>query len=106
MDEKLNAPQQLNIEVPDDIAGGIYSNFVIVGHSGAEFVLDFVQVLPGLPKAIVRSRIIMSPQHAKRLMGAMEENLHRYESSFGTIELHDTSASSFPPPFGGPAGIA
>jgi Protein of unknown function (DUF3467) len=106
MDEKLNAPQQLNIEVPDDIAGGIYSNFVIVGHSGAEFVLDFVQVLPGLPKAIVRSRIIMSPQHAKRLMGAMEENLHRYETSFGPIELHDTNPSSFPPPFGGPAGIA
>jgi hypothetical protein len=106
MDEKLNAPQQLNIEVPDDIAGGIYSNFVIVGHSGAEFVLDFVQVLPGLPKAIVRSRIIMSPQHAKRLMGAMEENLHRYESSFGPIELFDSTPSSYPPPFGGPAGIA
>jgi hypothetical protein len=106
MDEKLNTPQQLNIEVPDDIAGGIYSNFVIVGHSGAEFVLDFVQVLPGLPKAIVRSRIIMSPQHAKRLSGALEENIARYEAAFGPIELFDASPSTYSPPFGGPAGIA
>jgi hypothetical protein len=106
MDDKLNAPQQLNIEVPDEVSGGIYSNFVIVGHSAAEFVLDFVQVLPGLPKAIVRSRIIMSPQHAKRLMGAMDENLARYEAAFGPIELFDNSPSSFPAPFGGPAGIA
>lgn len=106
MDDRINGQQQLNIEVPEEVASGIYSNFVIVGHSAAEFVLDFVQVLPGLPKAIVRSRIIMSPQHAKRLFGAMEENLHKYESSFGPIELHEGGSSSYPPPFGGPTGIA
>ena len=68
MDDKNKNANQLNIEVPEEIAGGVYSNFVIVGHNSSEFVLDFVQILPGLPQAKVRSRVIVAPQHAKRLL--------------------------------------
>lgn len=106
MDDKKNTQNQLNIEVPDDIAGGVYSNFVIVGHSSSEFVLDFVQVLPGLPKAKVRSRVIMTAQHAKRLLNAMKENVDKYEAAFGQIEIIDAKLPPYSPGFGGPAGIA
>lgn len=107
MNENPNNQQQLNIELPDDISGGIYSNFVIVGHSGAEFVLDFVQVLPMMPTAKVRSRIVMSPFHTKRLMMALKENIEKYERAFGQIPAGDKNQPPFPPPFGGgPAGIA
>lgn len=106
MSENNQNPTQLNIEVPEDVAEGTYSNFVIVGHSGAEFVIDFVQILPGLPKAKVRSRIIMTPQHAKRLMLAMRENVEKYEQAFGTIDMMEGHNPPFPPTFGGPAGIA
>lgn len=107
MAEEKKTPPGLNIEVPEEIAGGVYSNFVIVGHSGSEFVLDFVQVLPGLPKAKVKSRIIMTPQHAKRLLMALGENVQKYESAFGSIRVDDGNANpTVPPPFGGPAGFA
>jgi len=107
MDNKNNNNnQQLNIEVPETVATGVYSNLVIVGHSPAEFVLDFVQILPGLQKGLVRSRVIMSPIHAKRLMLAMEENVAKYEASFGKIEIHEANPGNVPPTFGGPAGFA
>lgn len=106
MEDKKNPTNQLNIEVPESVATGVYSNLVIVGHSPAEFVLDFVQILPGLPKGLVRSRVIMSPIHAKRLLMAMEENIHKYEAAFGKIEIHEPQNPGFPPTFGGPAGFA
>lgn len=105
MDDKKN-PNQLNIEVPEDIAGGVYSNFVIVGHSSSEFVVDFVQILPGLPQAKVRSRVILTPQHAKRMLSALADNIDRYEKSFGTVAVQDGPGNNFPPGFTGPTGIA
>ena len=76
---------QLNIELTEDVAEGTYSNLVMIAHSPEEFILDFIRVMPGVPKARVKSRIVVTPQHAKRLLGALEENIGRYESSFGAI---------------------
>jgi hypothetical protein len=110
MAERPNEPQQLNIELPSDIANGVYSNLVIVSHSNAEFVIDFVQVLPGTPKAEVRSRVIMTPYHAKRFMLAMEDNIDKFEDSFGEISIPELEMSNNMPPGGGfgggPAGYA
>lgn len=80
---------QINIELSEDVASGIYSNLAIITHSNAEFVCDFVQMLPGLPKAKVKSRVIMTPQNAKRLMKALIENVQKYEQSMGVINDND-----------------
>lgn len=96
---------QLNIELSEEIAEGVYTNLAIITHSQAEFVADFVQMMPGMPKAKVRSRVVMSPQSAKRLMHALIENVKKYEQNNGMIV--DNDGSSFPPMnFGGPAGQA
>lgn len=95
--------ENINIEINDQVADGIYSNLAVINHSPTEFVVDFIQLMPGVPKARVKSRIILTPQHAKRLVHAMSENIQRYESQFGEIEEHQ------PPnvPFNfGPAGEA
>lgn len=97
---------QLNIELPQEVAHGIYSNLVIISHSNSEFVFDFVQILPGTPKAEVRSRIIMTPYHAKRLMFALEDNIDKFEDTFGDIPVPDMDNNLPPTSFGGPAGIA
>lgn len=76
---------QLNIELSEDVAEGTYSNLVMIAHSPEEFILDFIRVMPGVPKARVKSRIVVTPQHAKRLLAALEENIGRYEASFGAI---------------------
>ncbi len=89
MSEK-NAPQnQLNIELPEDIAEGQYSNLAIISHNHSEFVIDFVMMAPNVPKAKVKSRIILTPQHAKRLMNAIADNIKKYESQFGIINEPD-----------------
>lgn len=94
---------QLNIELNDEVAQGIYSNLALIAHSSAEFVLDFIRVLPGLPKAQVKSRIIMTPEHAKRLMLALQENIVRYEQQNGKIKnLEGAGGATFPMNFGGP----
>ena len=72
---------QLNIELSEEIAEGIYSNLAIITHSNSEFVLDFIRVMPGVPKAKVRSRIILTPEHAKRLLTALEDNLEKFENA-------------------------
>ena len=77
---------QLNIELPEDVAEGIYSNLAIISHSNSEFVVDFVRLLPNVPKAKVKSRIILTPQHAKRLMRAMMDNVKKYEAQNGMID--------------------
>ena len=77
---------QLNIELSEEIAEGTYSNLAIITHSSAEIVIDFIRVMPGVPKAKVKSRILMTPQHAKRLLKALGENIHRFESAHGKIE--------------------
>ena len=83
-DNKEN--KNLNIQLDDSIAHGIYSNLVVVNHSPTEFVLDFINVMPGVPKAKVRSRVILSPEHTKKFIRALSDNLSKYESVNGTIK--------------------
>jgi hypothetical protein len=79
------APNQLNIEISEEVAEGQYANLAIITHSHAEFVIDFVNVMPGTPKSKVKSRLILTPQHAKRLMRALTENIQKFESAHGPI---------------------
>lgn len=84
----MNQPaQQINIELGEKEAEGIYANFVVISHSPAEFVLDFTRMLPGTPKAKVYSRIIMTPQHAKSLLQALNDNIQKFEKEFGEIKM-------------------
>ena len=96
---------QLNIELSEEIAEGIYSNLAIITHSNSEFVLDFIRVMPGVPKARVKSRIILSPEHAKRLLSALQDNIEKFEAANGRIKIHD-EAAAFPINFGGTVGQA
>lgn len=82
-----NNNQQLQIELKPEVAEGIYSNLAILTHSSSEFVADFIQMMPGMQKAQVKSRIIMAPEHAKRLLMALQDNVQKYEKQFGTIRL-------------------
>jgi len=95
MAENKKKPNQLNIELPEEVAEGTYSNLAIISHSNSEFVVDFVRLLPNVPKAKVKSRVILTPTHAKRLLKALADNVKRYEAQFGAIA--DTDPSSFPP---------
>ncbi len=90
MEEK----QQLDIELNHEVAQGTYANLAIISHSTSEFIVDFVRIMPGVPKAEVKSRIILTPEHAKRLMLALQDNIRKFEQSNGTIRM----------PEGGPAG--
>ncbi len=94
---------QINIELDEKTAEGIYSNLAIINHSHSEFILDFVSMMPGVPKAKVRSRIILTPQHAKRLLSALNENIKRFESQHGSIK--EGEAPNIPLNFG-PTGQA
>jgi len=112
MAEELNPamdaqPQQINIELPEEVAEGIYSNLAIISHSNAEFILDFIRVLPGIPKAKVKTRLIMTPQHTKRLMMALQDNVRKFEAMNGEIDLggHDMHTMA-PIGFGGGHGLA
>jgi hypothetical protein len=95
---------QLNIEISEEVAEGQYANLAIITHSHAEFVVDFVSVMPGTPKSRVKSRIILTPQHAKRLLNALEENLNKFEDAHGKI--NDFEEVQIPFQFGGPAAQA
>jgi hypothetical protein len=79
--------QQINIELGEKEAEGIYSNLAIITHSPAEFVVDFTRVLPGVPKAKVHARIVMTPQHTKMLLNALHDNIDKFEKKFGEIKL-------------------
>jgi hypothetical protein len=83
--------QKINIELDQEVAEGIYSNLAVINHSVSEFIVDFVSLMPGSPKAKVKSRIILSPQHAKRLKTALEDNINRFEKSNGKIKNNDQS---------------
>jgi len=87
MQEKNETTNQINIELPDDVADGIYSNLAIITHSPSEFIVDFVKMMPGVPKAKVKSRIILTPQHAKRLYKALKDNISKFESMYGEIKI-------------------
>ena len=95
----------LNIELSEEVAQGSYSNLAIINHSPSEFVLDFIQMMPGVPKAKVKSRIILTPQHAKRLMKALNDNVSKYEDQHGEIQELDPG-KGVPINFGGPAAQA
>jgi len=88
MEKKPNT-QQINIELDEKISGGEYSNFVVVTHSPAEFVMDFTRLLPGVPKAKIHSRIVMAPLHAKAFLRALGENIKKFESKHGEIKTRD-----------------
>jgi hypothetical protein len=98
------AANQLNIEISEEVAEGEYANLAIITHSHAEFVIDFVNVMPGTPKSKVKSRIIFTPQHAKRFMKALAENVTRFETANGKIQ--DLEEVQIPMNFGGPSAQA
>jgi hypothetical protein len=109
MDDKKNkhseAPNQINIELTEEIAEGVYANLAMIAHSNSEFVIDFIRLMPGVPKAKVKSRIVITPEHAKRLLAALKDNIRKYEENFGEIKQYD-DVPKFPMNFGGTVGEA
>lgn len=101
---------QLQIELTPETATGTYANLAMIAHGNTEFIMDFIAMLPGMQKAQVRSRVIMVPEHAKRLLYALQENISRYEQTFGTIEITQPQAQQGKgrtiAPFGMPGGEA
>ena len=95
MEQNKNKEGQLNIELSAEVADGTYSNLAIITHSHSEFIVDFINMMPGVPKAQVKSRIILTPQHAKRLMNALQDNINKFEANFGEIPEHDAPAPPF-----------
>lgn len=112
MEEKKAKKNQINIELKEEVGQGTYSNLAIITHSTSEFVLDFVRVMPGIPKAEVKSRVILTPEHAKRLLQALHENIEKYEKMHGPIKKIEGPAGPagggpvMPMNFGGPTGQA
>ena len=96
MEQNGNGQKQLQIELKEDVAQGVYSNLAMITHS-SEFVMDFISILPGMAKAQVKSRVIMSPEHAKRLLLALQDNVAKYENAFGTIEMKTQKGTYMPP---------
>lgn len=100
--ENENKNNQLQIELKEEVAQGTYANLAIITHSTSEFVVDFVRIMPGLPKAGVQSRIVMTPEHAKRLMYALQDNVAKFEKEFGPIrmpeEQQQEGSKTFVPP--------
>jgi hypothetical protein len=106
-DSKEQKQNQINIELKEDIAQGIYSNLAVITHSSSEFVIDFIRVMPGIPKADVKSRIILTPEHAKRLLLALTDNIAKFEKVHGEIKkVEGTGTPLIPMNFGGPTAQA
>ncbi|MGC6284019.1 MAG: DUF3467 domain-containing protein [Polaribacter sp.] len=103
MNENQNQEGQLNIELDQEVAEGTYSNLAIINHSMSEFIVDFINIMPGVPKAKVKSRIILTPQHAKRLVKALSDNVRKFEQAHG--EIKDYEQTPIPLNFG-PTGQA
>ncbi len=101
-------PVNINVEVPEDMMEGVYSNLAMIGHSNSEFILDFIRLLPGVPTAKVKARIIVTPDHAKRLLAALIDNVNKFEERYGEIQQSDEAGGQFhfPVSFGGPGGEA
>ncbi|MCG8310372.1 MAG: DUF3467 domain-containing protein [Cytophagales bacterium] len=104
-DKKDQVKNQINIELSEEIAEGVYANLAMIAHSNSEFVIDFIRLMPGVPKAKVKSRIVVTPEHAKRLLYALKDNIEKYEETFGVIKKTD-EAPKFPINFGGTVGEA
>ncbi|MBL3655011.1 MULTISPECIES: DUF3467 domain-containing protein [Fulvivirga] len=103
--EKKDNPNQINIELSEETAEGVYANLAMIAHSNSEFVIDFIRLMPGVQKAKVKSRIVITPEHAKRLLNALNDNIQRYEDTFGPIKKTE-EAPKFPLNFGGTVGEA
>ena len=103
MEQSPEQGPHLDIELNEEVAEGIYSNLAIITNSPSEFVIDFIKIMPGIPKARVKSRIILTPQHAKRLVKALAENVQKYEQMHGKIKDVDPQ---IPMNFGGPIAQA
>jgi len=103
-DTNKAAQVNINIELPEDVAEGIYSNLAIITHSNSEFIIDFIRIMPGVPKAKVKSRVLLTPQHAKRLLKALKDNISKFESVNGPIQ--DSEVNAIPMNFGGPTAQA
>lgn len=88
---------QIQIELPEDVAQGTYANLAIITHSSSEFVIDFVRMLPGVPKAKVKSRIILTPEHAKRLLYALNDNVNQFEKLHGAIRIDNNQQADYTP---------
>lgn len=97
---------QFNIELSEEVAEGVYSNLAIITHSPAEFVIDFIRIMPGVPKSKVKSRIILTPEHAKRFVAALNDNISKYEAVHGPIREVKGSGPVMPANFGGPTAQA
>ncbi|MBN2167593.1 MAG: DUF3467 domain-containing protein [Marinilabiliaceae bacterium] len=104
-DQNKRNQNQMNIELKEDVAEGVYSNLAIITHSPSEFVVDFIRIMPGMPKAQVKSRVILTPEHAKRLMIALKDNIEKYEMLHGSIKTNDGN-QGIPMNFGGPTAQA
>ena len=91
-DQPAKQQQQINIELDEKMAEGVYSNLAIINHSVSEFVVDFVSIMPGAPKAKVKSRVVLTPQHAKKFLKALNENVQRFENAHGTIKDYEQPA--------------
>ena len=98
--------QEMKIDIPQGMEDGVYSNLALITHSSAEFVLDLLRVVPGRPQPKVVSRVVMAPEHAKRLMMALHDNVAKYESTFGPIDLHQNQQPRAFAPFNVPKGEA
>ena len=109
MADKKESPQdlqnQINNELTEEIAEGVYANLAMIAHSNSEFVIDFIRLMPGVPKAKVKSRVVITPEHAKRLLAALKDNIAKYEATFGSIKQTD-DMPRFPMNFGGTMGEA
>ena len=90
-------PVPFELELKPGIASGVYSNFALISHSHSDFVVDFARILPGMPKPEVCSRVILAPEHAKRLLHALQENIYKYEQEFGKIQMPEAEARVIAP---------
>ena len=97
MKEQNDQQQGLQLELPQDVAQGEYANFAIITHSSSDFIIDFARVLPGVAKAQVKSRVILAPEHAKRLLGALQENIMRYEKPLVPSVFQNNRPKASPP---------
>ena len=97
----METKQEINIDLSEEVAQGSYVNLAIITHSASEFIYDFVRMMPGIPKPRVQSRLIMTPEHAKRFCLALKENLDRYEANFGPVKINEMGIPPIPMNFGG-----
>lgn len=106
--EEQNNNGQLQIELKEEVAQGTYANLAVITHSSSEFILDFIRVMPGMPKAGVQSRVILTPEHAVRLLHALQDNVRKYESVFGPIRISENNnkKDTYIPPLDGFKGEA